>query len=544
MRIIGLGAFCVSLLTPAAALANDVTVALPGATIPVGPAGTTVVNVSRSIVAGERFAVIRARAPEQLSRCGVAPERVAVWGLLEGAWTEMAHEVIDRCPTAPTRAGRRVQPQVVRARIVEIIERGLHRAEFHVRLVDSRLPSDQWPVTRYHRDGDRFTVQRPTEVLAASPGLAPRRTLAELTGAQADGRLVEWGATEALARSERGTLWVAQQGDDLLVAADVTASGEARPTVTLHLADVRAGTALVRGSEGNSGRVVRFTCGDAAGSAGARCERVGDRWHVEGSVALGAQVFRGRSVEALQVLAFAGTEGRTAVSSSAALRLEPVQLARSIDLLRGASPEVVARCGDGYLGRVSPPGAMGSGGGLLDGALVTCGTRCRDGYCERMFGVGDVAGRLEWAHQGTCLRGLGPGGASVDGCHAGASSRLLGTLPVQGFDVLVGVERSWSTEDTRWRQGELWALVTATAQWERLRVGVAQRAARPIYSQMEMRDGHPSLCGSSEGSCEVFGDLTLHGREQAADSVTAEVVETLRRVGLGAGREPQRLSAR
>jgi len=206
MRVIRLGAFCVSLLTPAAALADDVTVALPGATIPVGPAGTTVVNVSRSIVAGERFAVIRARAPEQLSRCGVAPERVAVWGLLEGAWTEMAHEVIDRCPTLPTRVGRRVQPQVVRARIVEIIERGLHRAEFHVRLVDPRLPSDQWPVARYHRDGDRFTVQRPTEVLAAAPGPSytvetlerqrrlhgARRPLVLLLGADAFARLEAW----------------------------------------------------------------------------------------------------------------------------------------------------------------------------------------------------------------------------------------------------------------------------------------------------------------------------------------------------------------
>lgn len=544
MRTIGLGAVCISLLLPSVALADDVTVALAGATIPVGPAGTTVINVSRSTVAGERFAVIRSRAPEQASRCGAIPERVAVWGLLDGAWTEMAHELIDRCSAAPLQGARRVRLQTVRARIVDLVERGVHRAELHVRMVDPQLSPDQWPVTRYRREGDRFNVQRPTEVLAAPPGLAPHRTLAEVAAAQADGRLDEWTSIEPLARGERGTLWAAQRGDDLIVAADVATSGATPTTVTLHLADVGAGTAVVRGREGNSGRVVRFTCGATVGGEGARCERVGDRWHVEGSVALGAQIYRARSIEALQLLAFAGTDGHPVVSSTAGLRLEPIRLARSIDLLRGATPDVIARCGEGYLGRVSPPGAMGAEGGLLDGALVTCGARCRDGYCERLLGIGDVAGRLEWSHQGTCLRGLGPGGADVDGCHAGASSRLLGTLAVQGFDVLVGVERSWSAGDARWHQGELWALVTATAQWNRLRVGVAQRATRPIFSQVGMRSGHPALCGDTEGACEVFRDLTLRAREQASDTVTGEVMETLRRAGLSARREPGRISER
>ena len=52
------------------------------------------------------------------------------------------------------------------------------------------------------------------------------------------------------------------------------------------------------------------------------------------------------------------------------------------------------------------------------------------------------------------------------------------------------------------------------------------------------------MCGSSEGSCEVFRDLTLHGREEASDSVTGEIVETLRRAGLSASREPRHLSER
>ena len=75
MRIAGLGAICLSLV-PSLAFADDVTMALPGATVPVGPAGTSVLAVTRTQVGRERYAVIRSRASDQPSRCAVAPERV------------------------------------------------------------------------------------------------------------------------------------------------------------------------------------------------------------------------------------------------------------------------------------------------------------------------------------------------------------------------------------------------------------------------------------------------------------------------------------
>jgi hypothetical protein len=536
MRLSGLGAVCLSLLIPSVALADDVTVALPGATVPVGPAGSTVLDVAHTVVGTERFAVIRARAPEAATRCGLAPDRVAVWGLLEGRWTEMVHELVDRCPPGPQRARRRVLPLVVRARILDVATGTRHHAEFALRVIDPALPPDASPTTYYRREGDRFATQHILAALAATPGLAPPRALAELAAARVDGRLTEWSPVAAAATCDRGSLWLAQRGDELLVAADL-ASDDAAPTVTLHLADVVADTARLRGVEGNAGRTVRLTC-DAAG---VRCEHAGGRWHLEGSVALSAQIYRQRTVDAVQLLAYAEADGRRVLSTNAGMRLESTRLARSIDLLRGATPEAVARCAGGFVGRVSPPVSVAAVGALLDGTLATCGAHCRDGYCDALVGTGEVVGRLEWSHQGTCLRGIGPGGLAVDGCRGGASSRLLGALPVQGFDLVVGVERSWRADDTAWRQGELWALVTSTAQWERLRVGAPQRGAQPGYARMEMRDGHPSLCGGA--GCEVFGDLTLRGRERASDSVTGEVMATLREVGL-APQRPQLLSER
>ena len=75
MRVSAVGALCLSLCAPAVASAEDVTAALPGSVVPVGPAGTTGVSVVRTQVGTERFAVIRSRAAEVTSRCGVAPER-------------------------------------------------------------------------------------------------------------------------------------------------------------------------------------------------------------------------------------------------------------------------------------------------------------------------------------------------------------------------------------------------------------------------------------------------------------------------------------
>ena len=526
MRIAGLGAICLSLV-PSLALADDVTVPLPGATVPVGPAGSSVLSVTRTQVGRDRFAVIRSRAPEQPSRCAVAPERVAVWGQLEGRWTEMAHELLDRCP-AP---GPASAPREVRARIVDVTEAGVHQAELHVRLVDARLPIEQSPITRFHRVGDRFVAQRASGVLAAAPG-APQRTFASINGASVDGRLTEWSGIAPMTTTDRATLWMAQQGERLMVAADLPASDGA-PTLTVHLGEFGAGTAHLRAVTGNHGREVRLSCeGERAAT---RCERVGDRWHVEGSLALGAQIFRERRVEAMEVLAVAEAGGRRVLSTTAGLRLESVRLAQPMDLLRGASPEVLARCAGGYVGRVSAPGAT-SASGELEGALVTCGESCRDGMCEQLVGTGSVAGRLEWSRAGTCFRGTGPGYAEVDGCRAGASTRLLGAVAVQGFDVVLGVERAWSAEGVRWRQGELWALVTSTAQWQQLRVGAAEQGAQALYSRVRMDDGHPTFCRDAAGaSCDVFRDITLQGRERGSESVTGDLVATLRGAGL-AGR--------
>jgi hypothetical protein len=62
-------------------------------------------------------------------------------------------------------------------------------------------------------------------------------------------------------------------------------------------------------------------------------------------------------------------------------------------------------------------------------------------------------------------------------------------------------------------------------------VGEAQPGEASRFSRMQMLDGHPALCRGA-GGCEVLQGLTLHGREEASDSVTGEVVETLRQAGL------------
>ena len=518
MRASTVGALCLSLCAPAIASAEDVTAALPGSVVPVGPAGTTGVSVTRMQVGPERFAVIRARAPELASRCGVAPERVAVWGRLEGRWTEMAHEVLDRCLSAPANGGRRVEA-AIRARVVDVVEAGLHHAEFHVRVIDPRRPIEQSSLMRYHRVGDRFSLQRVTEPMAPTPGVAPRPL-----AAMADGR-AEWSSIEPLVTGDRGSVSIAQRGDRLLVAGDLLSAEATPPTLTMYLAEAGVGTGRMRGADGNRGRVVRLSCGESE----VRCERVGERWRMEGSIDLAAQVYSHRNIDAVGVLAVAEAGGHRLLSSDPGLRLTAVRLATPIDLLRGASSDVVARCGSGFVGRASAPGA--SGDSALQSALVTCGPTCRGGQCEQTMGTGDVSGRLEFANNGTCFRGTGPGAAEVDGCQPGMSTRLLGAMQVQGFDAVLGVERTWSADGAQWRQGELWTLVTASAEWRRLPVGEAQQSGASLFSRMQMLDGHPALCRGG-GGCEVLRGLTLHNREEASDSVTGEVVETLRQAGL------------
>lgn len=528
MRVSTVGALCLALCAPAMASAEDVTVALQGAVVPVGPAGTTVIHVARIQVGAERFAVVRARAPEQATRCGVAPERVAVWGRLEGRWTEMAHEVFDRCLSAPANGGRRVEAEV-RARVVDVLDAGVHRAEFHVRVVDPRRPLELSTLVRYHRVGDRFTAQRVTEPLAPTPGVAPR-PLSLLADGRADAALTEWSSVEPLASGDRGTVWIAQRGERLLVAGDLLSSEE--PTVTVHLAEGDVGTGRMRGMDGNRGRAVRLSCGDG----GVRCERAGDRWRLEGSVDLTAQVYSRRTLDTVAVLAVAEAGGHRLLSSDPGLRLAAVRLAAPIDLLRGASSAVVARCGGGFVGRASAPGA--SGDSAQPSELVTCGPTCRGGRCEQTLGTGDLSGRLEFANEGSCLRGTGPGAAEVDGCQEGVSTRLLGAMRVQGFDAVLGVERTWSADGAQWRQGEVWTLVTATAEWRRLPVGEAQQGGAALFSRVQMQGGHPALCRDA-GGCEVLQALTLRQREEASDSVTGAVVATLREAGLLARRKSQ-----
>lgn len=531
MRASTVGALCLSLCIPSVASAEDVTASLPGANVPVGPTGTSVLNVTRTVVGSEHFAVIRSRAGERASSCGVTPERVAVWGLIDGRWTEMAHELVDRCLAAQAVRTRRIVADV-RARIVDVTEAGVHHAEFHFRVIDPRLPLEQSSVVRYSRVGDRFVAQRETDALAPTPGVAPRRSLAALSGALADGRLAEWAAFTPVVTNERGSIWMAQDGDRLAVAGDIVSPDGDAPTLTVHLSDVGVGTGRMRSADGNHGRVVRLTCGDAPG-ANARCVRVGDRWHLEGSVDMTEQLYARRSVDTVAVLAVAEAGGHRLMSSPG-MRLEAMRLAAPVDLLRGASPEVAAMCVGGFMGRMSIPGASPSD--PLGGVRVTCGAVCPGGHCEQIMGTGNVLGRLEIANTGTCLRGLGPGAEVVDGCRDGANTRLVGAIEVHGFDAVLAVERAWSADGASWRQGEFWTLVTASAEWRRMTVGEAQRGALSMSSRVQIVDGHPAICQGA-GGCEVLDGLTISRREAASASVTGAVVATLREAGLLARRE-------
>ena len=533
MRISTVGALCLSLCIPSVAAAEDVMVALTGTQVPVGPTGTVVFNVERTRVGTEDFAVIRARATEQTTPCGVAPERVAVWGFLEGHWVEMAHEIFDRCLIAPTGSGHR-NSAAVRARIIDVVESGRHFAEFHVRIIDPRLPLEQSSLVRYHRVGDRFAAQRVTEPLAPTPGLVSSRVLAALTDAHTDGQLTEWSTSLPIATSEHGSLWMAQSGDRLLVAGDLLTGEGAAPTVTVSLADVGTGTGQMRSQDGNHGRTVQLSCGEAQGAA-VRCARVGGRWHLEGSIDLSAQIYHQRTIDAVAMLAVAEAGGHRLLTTHPGLRLEGMRFAAPIDLLHGASREVMARCVGGFVGRVASGAASDD---ELQGALVTCGPLCSHGQCEQTMGTGEVAGRLEFSNGGSCIRGMGPGAAEVDGCLQGAHSRLVGSTQVQGFDAVLGVERSWSVDGTQWHQGEIWMLVTASAGWRRLTIGAAQQGAPAMYSRVSVLDGHPALCTAS-GTCEVLHELALQRRESVTGNVTGDVIATLRQAGLVAHGEAQ-----
>ncbi|MDB4929649.1 MAG: hypothetical protein JWM10_2133, partial [Myxococcaceae bacterium] len=119
-------------------------------------------------------------------------------------------------------------------------------------------------------------------------------------------------------------------------------------------------------------------------------------------------------------------------------------------------------------------------------------------------------------------------------------TRLVGAMQVQGFNAVLGVERTWSADGARWHQAELWTLVTASAEWRRVPVGAAEQRGEPaLFTSLQMRDGHPALCrGAEGGACEVVRELTLQRPVESTDSVTGDVVASLREAGLLARREP------
>ena len=104
------------------------------------------------------------------------------------------------------------------------------------------------------------------------------------------------------------------------MAGDLLSSEE--PTVTVHLAEGDVGTGRMRGMDGNRGRAVRLSCGDG----GVRCERAGDRWRLDGSVDLTAQVYSRRTLDTVAVLAVAEAGGHRLLSSDPGLRLAAVRL--------------------------------------------------------------------------------------------------------------------------------------------------------------------------------------------------------------------------
>ena len=514
MRALPVGALVAALLVPATAIAQDVTASVGGTTIPVGPAGTTVLGVERSTIGGEHFAVVRALAHEIPSRCGAAPVRAAAWGLLDGRWTEMAHEVLDRCPSNPHLQGLRE----VRARVVDIVVGTEHSAEFDTRVIEPGAHAETSPVSRHVRSGDRFG--HASELLAAAPG----------GGAQL--RLGENGDVVA-ARADLGTLRLAQHGARLAVSADLAASGRAQPVVTVQLGEHGAPTGWLRTPDGNGLHAVQLACGHDAEGAPVRCTRDGDRWHVEGSVALDAGLFRTRVQDAVQVYVSADVDGPRAVATSDAGRFIDVALAAPVDVLLGAAGETVATCAGGLMGRMSRETAAAEGIEGLDGLVVTCGQRCAHGVCEHRFGAGPVASRLEWlpaAGGGTCVRGTGLGNELVNGCRNAGSARVLGAVHVQGFDLVLGVERAWSRAGVEERQPELWALVTATAHWQRLWIGTPMASWRPVSTSVRMDGGRPTFC-RADGRCEAPADLLLAAPESRDESVTGSVVAALRTAG-------------
>ena len=150
---------------PAMGWAEEVQADLGGVMAPVGPEGTTVVRVERSLVAGARYAIVRTREPGGASRCGVPTERVSAWTQVDGRWVEALNEVFDRCPAdrrpglalvvrarVKTRPGRQWRVgRIYNERIKVAFDRaGIeipypHRVEIQKRVETARLPEPPEP---------------------------------------------------------------------------------------------------------------------------------------------------------------------------------------------------------------------------------------------------------------------------------------------------------------------------------------------------------------------------------------------------------------
>ncbi len=495
-----------------------------GQTVPVGSPGTRVMAVERASVLNTSYAVVRSRDPGLPSRCAFPVERVAAWGLLDGRWTEMASEVIDRCPN---RVGATL-PRAVHARVVQWQPRSTVGAELHVRVIDTQLPITAAPLVRFRRQGDRFVGHGAVYPLAASLGSPNRATLANLA-VTVDGDLREWQGQAPWfeGHSSQGaaaSVWLSAQGTRLQFAARMTRTGQGSPSLRLHLAEQGTSTAVLLGDRDNTGRVLDLRCGSTAyAEASFRCREEGGVVVMEGETDLGTMLWRDATVRSVSALARVSWGEHSTTSSDPAQRLQVFALPASFDLLEGASESVMAQCARGFRGRVSATSAVGGVEGM-----VTCGTTCRGGICEHTLGTTGASSRLSLNSDRSCLTLSGSGGDSSETCHGG-TARLVGSVPARGFDLVVAIER---TQPSGERHGELWSLVTTLARWQRIWVGPTQRTSE-VATTLRLEGEHPRLCHAE--SCEVVDGITLVPADRGA--VTTGVARLLQNVGLVARRE-------
>lgn len=498
-------ALVASVSLPAAALAEEVRADLGGTMVPVGVEGSSVVRVERSTVAGVRYAIVRTREAAGSSRCALPAERVSAWTQVDGRWVESLNEVFDRCPV-DRRPGI---ARVVRARVVLLSEGPASGVELHVRMLDPRLPASTAPITRFRRVGDRFVNPRDGAPLAAAPG-APAETLGSVSGV-IDGRGDEWQGRTPFAElhgagAQRAQVWLGAQGSSLRFAARVEGASESA-ALTLRLAEPGISTARLRGRTGNAGRTLTVRCAGEASPAVAdatvRCARQGATLFLEGETELASMLWSRDEVSA--VAAHASVSWGDAAAESAP-RLRAVALPSAFSVMEGASAEARAACAGGLRGRVSESAGVGAMPGM-----ITCGTRCEDGLCERTLGSFGAAARVRWeptATAGLCMNVTGAGAEDFRACRGEGAEhvRLVGQIPARGFDLVVAVERTLREDGAR--RPELWTLVTRSARWQRVWTGASVSADSPRLSRVAMHGQRPALCrGADDARCEEVAGL-------------------------------------